>query len=151
MMNRRDVLNLAVSAGTASVLLPTAVPSAEHQQSRFAIIDTNITLFQWPFRRLPLDDPDALIRKFRALGITQAWAGSFAGILQRDLTGVNQRLAETCRRHPELIPIGSMNPELTLGYNKGIDDQSLITKLAVDPESGCHGMRNNFVKLVKVS
>ena len=45
---------------------------------------------------------------------------------------------------------GSMNPELTVGYNKGIDDQSLITKLAVDPETGCHGMRNNFVKLVKV-
>jgi len=46
---------------------------------------------------------------------------------------------------------GSMNPELTLGYNKGIDDTSLITKLAVDPETGAHGMRNNFVKLVKVS
>ena len=45
---------------------------------------------------------------------------------------------------------GSMNPELTVGYNKGIDDTSLITKLAVDPETGCHGMRNNFVKLVKV-
>lgn len=44
---------------------------------------------------------------------------------------------------------GSMNPELTLGYNKGVDDQSLITKLAVDPETGAHGMRNNFVKLVK--
>ncbi|MDR2550853.1 MAG: molybdopterin-dependent oxidoreductase [Desulfobulbus sp.] len=45
---------------------------------------------------------------------------------------------------------GSMNPELTVGYNKGVDDQSLITKLAVDPETGAHGMRNNFVKLVKV-
>ena len=45
---------------------------------------------------------------------------------------------------------GSMNPELTVGYNKGIDDQSLITKIAVDPETGAHGMRNNFVKLVKV-
>ena len=46
---------------------------------------------------------------------------------------------------------GSMNPELTIGVGKGIDDQSLITKLAVDPETGAHGMRNNFVKLVKVS
>jgi thiosulfate reductase/polysulfide reductase chain A len=46
---------------------------------------------------------------------------------------------------------GSMNPELTLGYNKGVDDTSLITKLAVDPETGAHGMRNNFVKLIKVS
>lgn len=46
---------------------------------------------------------------------------------------------------------GSMNPELTLGVGKGVDDCSLITKLAVDPETGAHGMRNNFVKLVKVS
>ncbi len=46
---------------------------------------------------------------------------------------------------------GSMNPEMTLGHNKGIDDTSLITKLAVDPETGAHGMRNNFVKLVKAS
>jgi thiosulfate reductase/polysulfide reductase chain A len=40
---------------------------------------------------------------------------------------------------------------MTAGYNKGVDDQSLITKLAVDPETGAHGMRNNFVKLVKAS
>ena len=46
---------------------------------------------------------------------------------------------------------GSMNPELTVGCNKGVDDQSLITKIAVDPETGAHGMRNNFVKLVKAS
>jgi thiosulfate reductase/polysulfide reductase chain A len=32
---------------------------------------------------------------------------------------------------------------------KGVDEQSLITKIAVDPETGCHGMRNNFVKLTK--
>ncbi|MDR9500648.1 MAG: molybdopterin-dependent oxidoreductase [Desulfurivibrionaceae bacterium] len=44
---------------------------------------------------------------------------------------------------------GSMNPALSVGAGSGIDDQALITKLAVDPETGCHGMRNNFVKLVK--
>jgi thiosulfate reductase/polysulfide reductase chain A len=44
---------------------------------------------------------------------------------------------------------GTMNPEMSAGHNKGIDDQSLITKLAVDPESGAHGMRNNFVRFVK--
>lgn len=46
---------------------------------------------------------------------------------------------------------GSRNPEMTLGHNKGVDDTSLITKIAVDPETGAHGMRNNFVKLVKAS
>lgn len=44
---------------------------------------------------------------------------------------------------------GSANPLMTLGVGAGVDDQALITKLAVDPETGCHGMRNNFVKLIK--
>ncbi len=44
---------------------------------------------------------------------------------------------------------GSANPLMTAGVGKGVDDQSLITKLAVDPETGCNGMRNNFVKLTK--
>ncbi len=44
---------------------------------------------------------------------------------------------------------GSANPLMSIGVNAGIDDQSLITKIAVDPETGAHGMRNNFVKLIK--
>jgi thiosulfate reductase/polysulfide reductase chain A len=44
---------------------------------------------------------------------------------------------------------GSVNPLLSVAVNAGVDDQSLITKLAVDPETGAHGMRNNFVKLIK--
>ncbi|MBU0942973.1 MAG: molybdopterin-dependent oxidoreductase [Proteobacteria bacterium] len=44
---------------------------------------------------------------------------------------------------------GSANPLLTIGVGAGVDDQSLITKLAIDPETGCNGMRNNFVKLIK--
>lgn len=44
---------------------------------------------------------------------------------------------------------GSTNPLMTVGVNAGVDDQSLITKASVDPECGTHGMRNNFVKLIK--
>ncbi len=44
---------------------------------------------------------------------------------------------------------GSMSKALSVGAGTGIDDQNLISKLAVDPETGAHGMRNNFVKLVK--
>lgn len=44
---------------------------------------------------------------------------------------------------------GSVNPLLSVAVNAGVDDQSLITKIAVDPETGAHGMRNNFVKLIK--
>lgn len=45
---------------------------------------------------------------------------------------------------------GTRNKEMTFGVDKGVDDSSLITKIAIDPETGAHGLRNNFVKLVKV-
>lgn len=112
MMHRRKVLALAVAAGVATALLPTTVWSADEAQPRFRIIDTNVSLFHWPFRRLPLDETDALVNKLRLLGISQAWAGSFEGILHRDIAGVNQRLADVCQNHAELIPVGSINLEL---------------------------------------
>lgn len=46
---------------------------------------------------------------------------------------------------------GSKNPMMNNAYHAGIDDTELITKLAVDPETGAHGMRNNFVKIKRKS
>lgn len=113
MMNRREALALAVSTGVASALLPMVARSQEKDSSQFRITDTNISLFRWPFRRLPLDETNVLVSKLRALGISEAWAGSFEGILNRDIAGVNQRLADACRVHHELRPIGSINLELS--------------------------------------
>ena len=113
MMNRRDLLNLAVAAGTASAVLPTIARAADESSTATRqIIDTNVNLFQWPVRRLPLDDIDALVNKLRSLGVTSAWAGSFEGLLQRDVAAVNARLANACRNRTELTPIGSVNPTL---------------------------------------
>jgi len=44
---------------------------------------------------------------------------------------------------------GSANPLLSVAVNAGVDDQSLITKITVDPETGASAMRTNFVKLIK--
>ena len=44
---------------------------------------------------------------------------------------------------------GTKNSAMTVAKDAGIDDQKLCTILAVDKETGCSGMRNNFVKLVK--
>ena len=113
MLNRREILRLAASAGATTAFLPGNARAADDGQSAgFRIVDTNVSLFHWPFRRLPLDETDAMVRKLQTLGIGQAWAGSFEGILHRDISGVNERLISACRRVPELVPIGSVNPAL---------------------------------------
>lgn len=128
MMNRRDVLTMALAAGAASAFPQQTAQSDEEPPADFPIIDTNVSLFQWPFRRLPLDDSDALVKKLRSLGVTQAWAGSFEGLLQRDLAGVNSRLVEACRSHEELIPIGSINldlPDWEEDLRRCVDDHNM--------------------------
>ena len=111
MLHRRDLLSNTIIVGTATALARSGV-SADEPTPPSKLIDTNLSLFQWPFRRLPLDEVTLLIKKMQALGITTGWAGSFEGLLHRDVTGVNQRLADACQQHPELVAIGSVNLEL---------------------------------------
>lgn len=73
------------------------------------IVDTNVHLSRWPFRRLPGDDD--LARHLRAKGVTQAWAGSFDGVFHLDLASANARLADECRRSGGFfVPFGTVNP-----------------------------------------
>ncbi len=78
------------------------------------IIDTNVNLSRWPFRRLVGDEPADLVGRLQKRNVLQAWAGSFDGLLHRDLAGVNSRLVMDCRTYGQgiLLPFGSINPKL---------------------------------------
>lgn len=76
------------------------------------IVDVNITLGQWPLRRVPCDELSALVAKLRAHDVVEAWAGSYDGLFHENVTAVNDRLVESCHRQSDvkLVPFGEINP-----------------------------------------
>lgn len=76
------------------------------------MIDANVAVGQYPFRRLSADAPDRLAERLRKNGVTKAWASSLEGLLHREYGSLNARLAETCRTQGEglFVPFGVVNP-----------------------------------------
>src|SRR6266576_5775315 len=111
-INRRDFLVSSAAALTALSGAAAGLPQRARADAR--LIDTNVTLSRWPYRRLPLDETGKLVEKLRKNGVIEAWAGSFDGLLHKDLASVNSRLADECGRHGQKIlkPFGSINPML---------------------------------------
>lgn len=72
------------------------------------IVDANVHLSRWPFRRLRGDE--GLAAHLRSKGVDRAWAGSFDGVFHLDLASANARLADECRRDDLFVPFGAVNP-----------------------------------------
>src|SRR5687767_9915989 len=102
----------AIAVTMRSRLAQSAQPASGGAAEGPEIIDCNVHLFEWPFRRLKYDRTDALVAKLGKHRITQAWAGSFDAVLHKQLDAINRRLAEECfaRGAGLLIPFGSVNP-----------------------------------------
>jgi len=109
----------AVGAAAVGGLLPVTAHAAERggplrAAGQGGLVDTNISLGQWPWRRLALDETGALVARLRSRGVKEAWAASFEALLHEDLAAANARLVRECRKHGSgmLVPFGSVNPAL---------------------------------------
>src|SRR4051812_4003664 len=95
-IDRRTFLATSL-AGVAATSLSSDPAFAAETKTAPGIIDTNINLFDWPFRRLKYRDTKGLVAKLKKHRVTQAWAGSFEALFSKDINGVNERLAAECK------------------------------------------------------
>jgi len=114
-IDRREFLKTSLLAGAAAALAPESLGAQASTPSGASpapgIVDTNVNLFDWPFRKLKYSDTRALVAKLKKHRVIEAWAGSFEALLHKNLTGVNERLAAECRDKGAglLRPFGSVN------------------------------------------
>ena len=150
-MRRRKWVQTSLAAGAAS--LACAGESGEERDS-LSVFDSNVSLFHWPFRRLPLDETARLVEKMNQLGIESALAGSFEGILQRDLGAVNRRLARECESRAGLSPAGSINP-VQPGWREDLKEcQEELGMRAIRLHPSYHGYRlgdSCFIELAEAA
>lgn len=105
----------SLSAAVAAVLPPSAeaMPGIVNTTDAAPdIIDTNLHLFQWPFRKMKYGDTRSLVEKLRRHRITQAWSGNYEALFSKSIDVTNAKLAEECRKNGQgmLIPFGTVNP-----------------------------------------
>lgn len=112
-VTRRKFVKGAVLTAACGLLPGRAVLSADPDHAP-DIIDTNVHLFDWPFRKLKYARTTALVAKLRKHRVAQAWAGSYEALLHKNLDAVNARLAEECQTNGAkmLLPFGAVNPAL---------------------------------------
>jgi predicted TIM-barrel fold metal-dependent hydrolase len=108
-MRRRSFLSTAALAAVSAPALRAAdsavIPAGN------GIIDTNVYASHWTSRHSWAGDVASLAPRLRRHGVTSAWVGSFEGVLQTDLAGVNARLADACAREGGwLRAFGTVNP-----------------------------------------
>lgn len=115
-INRRSFLKGSLLSA-AALSFPvqrseSAVSAAGRAGPGPGIIDTNVHLGAWPTRRLKYGETKALVAKLRKHRVEQAWAGSFEGLLHKNMLEVNERLVAECRTNGDgmLVPFGSVNP-----------------------------------------
>ncbi len=92
------------------------------------IIDANVLVGNWPFRRLPHTDAAEIRKILKASGIAKAVVGSVEAVLLRNVQDGNEALYQAISKHRDFfIPAATINPSYA-GWKK--DYQQAIKEKA---------------------
>jgi predicted TIM-barrel fold metal-dependent hydrolase len=115
-ISRRRFLQrgLVATCGFAQPKPASANQSDATQGAGDTIIDTHVYVGTWPFRQVASDDRAGIVAELRRNKVPQAWAGTFDGLLHKDVSSTNERLVEACRTvgGSLFVPFGTVNPTL---------------------------------------
>lgn len=107
MHRRRFLTHTAATLATA-----LAARAASPPPNSSGLIDTNVSLSDWPTRHAWAGDASQLVAKLRQHNVKTAWAANFDAALHTDIAGSNERLSAACARQGSgiLQPVGTVNP-----------------------------------------
>jgi len=110
-IDRRSFIKTAALTIPATAIADQTSLAQNRSGKPPGIIDTNINLFNWPFRSLKYRDTKTLVAKLKKHRVIEAWTGSFEALFAKDMDGANARLAAECHEKANrfLIPFGSVN------------------------------------------
>ena len=75
------------------------------------LIDVNAYIGHWPFRRLPHNTAEALVRQMDRHGIDLAMVATLHGVFYKNAHAANEELAEeTLAFADRLLPVATLNP-----------------------------------------
>jgi hypothetical protein len=102
---------LKASAAAAGVGLFKSKTLGAETRPEHDFVDTLVFLEEFAFRHVSDGNASELAARLRQTGVSQAWAGTFDGLLHKDLAGANVRLADACRSGGDglFLPFGALN------------------------------------------
>ena len=103
------------------------------------MIDVNVLLGAYPWRRVPGTSPEAVRAAMDRLGITEAWVTHLPGLFWKDPAEGNEWLVRTCAATPGFRPVPAVHPGLP-GWDRDLERARAAGAPAVRCDPGCFGL-----------
>ncbi len=103
------------------------------------MIDVNVFLGAYPWRRLPGTSPEAVLAAMDRVGITSAWVSHLPSLFWKDPAEGNRWLFEVAAREPRFRAVPAIHPGLPR-WEQDLQEAVERNAVAVRADPGCFGL-----------